>query len=201
MLSWQESLIWYMMPHDWCVGDDETRQMLLHFLRKKHQRGIRCLARSQALNKLAFGTFSGVLGLIDLSLGSLDLVNMPRENNYGRAHWDTISQVRFANAGPILASVGAEGDGNLRLWDIKRRGLLSESGGKFPIRDFVFSPADEFLFCVDSGGRLGKWNLTDGKRVENEDAHNGLACTAIDLDPGGRILATADDNAQLDLPL
>jgi WD40 repeat protein len=167
--AWDKAIFWYLVPDHYYIGAAEIRDSMTHWLRKKHTKAITCADYHASRKILVLGTWSGVLLLLNQEQSTLEVLNMPLSDNFGRAHWDTIWRVRFGSRHPWLASSGAGGDPTIKVWDFERRGLawelaLSEDG---PIWDFVMGAGDLQLFIAPAKGPLARVTPTQQEKKSN----------------------------------
>ncbi len=110
-----------------------------------------------------------------------------------RAHDGGTSAVAFAPDGR-LATGGA--DRVVRLWAAGGRPLRELSGHAVPVRAVAFSP-DGARLASAAGPAMGEktpgeakvWDLSAGRELFRLDGQ--AAVTAVEFDPGGRLIATA----------
>jgi WD40 repeat protein len=199
-VTWDKVKLWWVVPHDYCVGQEAVIDMTNHFFRKKHSKSLMCMAFSRRLKTIAFGTYNGVLGILNLDEETLEFANMADANNYGKGHWDTIWQVRFSNTSALLASSGGAGDPGIKLWDLQRRDLLSV----FHVgecRDFVFSGDDRWLINADDKGKICKWEVGgDGRQPTQQiELKADSKILALEIDYEQKLFATGDNKGYVRL--
>ena len=202
-LAWDKAHLWWVMPHSYCVGQDEAVDMVYHFLRKKHPTSITCLAASARESLLAFGSYGGVLGVLDLAGNRLEVANMAENNNYGKGHHDTIWQVRFANRSSLLASAGGTGEGVVKVWDVKRRdlvGIFEPKDVGFEVRDIIFAGDDSALVGGTDHGFLCAWSAetADSKPIASVHGHD-VSVLSLAIDGARDLLASGDQTGVVKL--
>jgi len=102
-------------------------------------------------------------------------------------HHRPITHLAASNDGSMIAA-GAH-DQTAWVWDVESGSLLHTLDDlEFRCRTLQFSPDDRFLY-ISSGGRVSKYDLTLGQRIDDVTTHRDWA-TELALSANGAMLAT-----------
>ena len=147
----------------------------------KHEYPVRL--NQTLINRKVFFEGNERGGVVDVRFSKI----MTVDSGYDRAGYD--KSLFFASASD---------DGTLKLWDVEtKRCFTIADDSNAPITSVDFSENGRYVAYVDENSMLRMWDLKDGNRAFEEDAHDGEVITCVRFSPDGRFIATSSEDTTI----